>query len=89
MQKPMLTKITRQEIPIEQRMNDIMQTIKQTKKQVRFDELPIPNKEYVVVTFLAVLELMKRREISVIQEDNFADIFVSATVEGVGDNGHR
>ncbi len=89
-QKPMLTKITRQEIPIEQRMNDIMQTIKQTKKQVRFDELfPIPNKEYVVVTFLAVLELMKRREISVIQEDNFADIFVSATVEGVGDNGHR
>jgi segregation and condensation protein A len=90
LQKPMLTKITRQEIPIEQRMNDIMHTLKKTTKRMRFDELfPISNKEYVVVTFLAVLELMKRREISVIQEDNFADIFVSAAVEGVDDNGHH
>lgn len=89
LQKPMLTKITRQEIPIEQRMNDIMHKLKKTTHRMRFDDLfPVSNKEYIVVTFLAVLELMKRREITVIQEDNFADIFVSA-VEGVDGNGYH
>jgi segregation and condensation protein A len=89
LQKPMLTKITRQEIPIEQRMTEIMHNLKKTTRRVRFEELfPISNKEYIVVTFLAVLELMKRREITVIQEGNFADIFVSA-MGGADDSGNR
>lgn len=89
LQKPMLTKIARQEIPIEQRMTEIMDHLQKTTRRVRFEDLfPIPKKEYIVVTFLAVLELMKRREISVIQEGNFADIFVSA-VRGADDSGNR
>ncbi|MBB6444753.1 segregation/condensation protein A [Bacillus benzoevorans] len=89
LQKPMLTKIARQEIPIEQRMTEIMVNLKKTTRRVRFEDLfPIPNKEYIVVTFLAVLELMKRREITVIQEGNFADIFVSA-MGGADNSGNR
>ena len=36
----------------------------------------IPAKEHIVVTFLAILELIKRKEIDVEQHENFGDIFV-------------
>ncbi len=79
LQKPLLTKITRQEIPIEQRMKEIISDLRNTKGRIRFDDLfPIPHKEHIVVTFLAVLELMKLNEIVVEQENNFAEIFVEA-----------
>jgi segregation and condensation protein A len=89
LQKPLLTKITRQEIPIQQRMKEIISELKKTKKRRRFYDLfPNPNKGHIVVTFLAVLELMKRNEITVEQEQNFSEIFVSV-MEGVDDNGNR
>jgi segregation and condensation protein A len=82
LQRPLLTKITRQEISIEARMNEIIYDLKQTKTPKNFFDLfPVPQKEHIVVTFLAVLELMKRNDIAVEQEKNFADIFVCA-VEG-------
>ena len=85
LQKPLLTKITRQEIPIEQRMKEIITDLKNNQKAekaflIYFLYL---NKEHIVVTFLAVLELMKQNEILVEQDTNFAEIFVSA-VEGEG-----
>jgi segregation and condensation protein A len=42
----------------------------------------IAAKEHIVVTFLAVLELIKRKEIDVEQHENFGDIFVHAVKEG-------
>lgn len=79
LQKPLLTKITRQEIPIEQRMKEIIVGLKKTKSRTSFFDLfPVPVKEHIVVTFLAVLELMKQNEILVEQDTNFAEIFVSA-----------
>ena len=79
LQKPLLTKITRQEIPIEQRMKEIIFDLKKTKSRTNFFDLfPVPVKEHIVVTFLAVLELMKQNEILVEQDTNFAEIFVSA-----------
>ena len=79
LQKPLLTKITRQEIPIEQRMKEIIFDLKKTKSRTRFFDLfSVPNKGHIVVTFLAVLELMKQNEILVEQDTNFAEIFVSA-----------
>jgi segregation and condensation protein A len=79
LQKPLLTKITRQEIPIEQRMKEIVFDLKKTKSRTNFFDLfPVPVKEHIVVTFLAVLELMKQNEILVEQDTNFAEIFVSA-----------
>lgn len=80
LQKPLLTKIARQEISIEKRMDEIILDLRKSKNKKRFYDLfPIPLKEHIVVTFLAVLELMKQNEILVEQEKNFAEIFVSAT----------
>lgn len=77
LQRPLPTKISRQEIPIEQRMDEIIQELKNKKGRRSFYDLfPIPEKDHIVITFLAVLELMKRREIIVEQESNFAEIFV-------------
>ena len=39
-----------------------------------FELFPIVTKEYIVATFLAILEMAKNREIRIIQEDNFDDI---------------
>ncbi|MDM5331168.1 segregation/condensation protein A [Neobacillus sp. CF12] len=83
LQLPMATKIARQEISIETRMTEIMIELKHVKGRKNFNELfTIPAKEHIVVTFLAVLELIKRKEIDVEQDENFGDIFVHAVVEG-------
>jgi segregation and condensation protein A len=83
LQRPLSTKIARQEVSIENRMNEILVEIKRFKGRKSFFELfPFSNKEHVVVSFLAILELMKRKEIQIEQENNFAEIFVMA-IEGV------
>ncbi|TRZ37691.1 segregation/condensation protein A [Niallia circulans] len=77
LQAPLATKITRQEIPIESRMEEILRFIKSKRGRIHFEELfPVHDKTHIVVTFLAVLELMKRQTLFVEQEHNFADIFV-------------
>jgi segregation and condensation protein A len=78
MKKPLKTKITRQEIPIEQRMEEILYELKSFQGKKRFYDLfPSREREYVVVTFLAVLELMKHNQIKVEQQDNFKELYVS------------
>ncbi|MCZ0754573.1 segregation/condensation protein A [Anoxybacillus sp. J5B_2022] len=77
LQKPLHTKIARQEIPIERRMEEILTELRKTKKRKNFFDLfPYYDREYVVVTFLALLELMKKNLVTIEQERNFADIFV-------------
>ncbi|MFT8321491.1 MAG: segregation/condensation protein A [Bacillus sp. (in: firmicutes)] len=77
LQAPLSTKITRQEIPIESRMGEILQIVRNRKGKISFEELfPIHDKTHIVVTFLAILELMKRQQVFVEQEQNFANIFV-------------
>lgn len=77
LQKPLSTRITRQEIPIETRMNEIMKDLKNTRGKRHFNDLfPSNNKEYLVVTFLAILELMKKQYIFIEQERNFSDIYI-------------
>lgn len=78
-QKPLHTKITRQDIPIEKRMEEILTEISGTRgKRNFFDLFPYEQKEHIVVTFLAILELMKKNLIHIEQEDNFADLFISS-----------
>lgn len=89
LQRPMATKIARQEISIEKRMKEIMGEFTVITKRISFFELfPIYAREHIVVTFLAVLELMKRNEIMAEQEDNFGEIFVMAVREGAEAVGH-
>ncbi|WP_281397307.1 segregation/condensation protein A [Heyndrickxia vini] len=78
LQKPLSTKITRQEISIESRMEEILKDLTIEKGKQNFNSLfPVPEKNHVVITFLAILELMKRNEIYVEQDGNFKDIFVA------------
>lgn len=83
LQRPMATKIARQEISIEARMTEIMNELRHINGRKNFNDLfTIAAKEHIVVTFLAVLELIKRKEIDVEQHENFGDIFVHAVKEG-------
>ncbi|MGE8204383.1 segregation/condensation protein A [Heyndrickxia sp. NPDC080065] len=78
LQKPLSTKITRQEISIESRMEEILNTLTVESGKRNFLSLfPVLEKKHIVVTFLAVLELMKRNEVYVEQEGNFEEIFVA------------
>jgi segregation and condensation protein A len=79
LQKPVTAKVARQEIPIEKRMDEILVQLQRAKVKTSFYDLfPSDEKEHLVVSFLAVLELMKRKQIELNQEHNFAEIFVSA-----------
>lgn len=83
LQKPMATKIARQEISIEKRMVEILDELRKLKGRKNFNDLfPYQAKDHIVVTFLAILELIKRKEIDVEQQENFGDIFIEAVKEG-------
>jgi segregation and condensation protein A len=72
--KPLNTKVTVNEISVSSRRHDIKNILK-TKKRVSFFELfPVVSKEYVVATFLAILEMCKNNEITIVQNDTFDDI---------------
>jgi len=74
--KPLNTKIATKEYSISIRSTEIKKLIK-TKKRVSFEELfEIPTKDFVVITFLAVLNLAKERQIKIEQENNFSDIYL-------------
>ena len=74
--KPLNTKITKKEISIEDRKKDI-RNILTNKGKVNFLELfEEPTKEYIVVTFVSILDMSKNDEINIIQEDNFKPIMI-------------
>lgn len=59
--KPVTARVTRQEIPIEQRMADILKQLEiKGGRQSFYDLFADEEREIMVVTFLAVLELMKK-----------------------------
>ena len=59
LQKPLNTKIARQEISIETRMEEILNELKNTNGEINFYHLfPKPIRSHIVVTFLAILELI-------------------------------
>ena len=76
--KPLNTKITKKEYSVDIRCNEIRKKIKLQGK-IKFEELfDIISKEYVVVTFLAVLSMAKKQEITINQEKNFDGIIIKA-----------
>lgn len=78
LQKPLNTKIARQEISIEKRMEEVEQLLRETDQWVLFDDLfPYAYKEHIVITFLAILELLKQNRILLRQDGNFADIWLT------------
>ena len=76
-EKPISTKITKKEISVTDRTRDIRNILNKKKKVSFFDLFEIKTKEYVVVTFLSILEMAKLGEINIIQENNFNNIVIS------------
>ncbi len=74
LEQPLNTKVTQKEMSVEERTVSIRNILKK-KKKVNFLELfDVLNKEYVVVTFLAILEMAKKNELKISQETEYGDI---------------
>lgn len=78
--KPLSTTITKKELSVEERSKSI-RTMLKSKKKLNFLELfDKISKEYVIVTFLSLLEMSKDHEILITQEDNFSNIFIESMI---------
>lgn len=76
--KPLNTKITKKEYSVTVRSQEIRNVLKK-KKKVNFEELfDVYSKDYVVVTFLSILDLARKQELKIVQEDNFDNIMIMA-----------
>ena len=81
LEQPLNTKVTRKEMSVEERSVSIRNILK-SKKKVNFLELfDVLNKEYVVVTFLAILEMARKNEIKISQEEKYGNIVCEANYE--------
>ena len=74
LEKPLSTTVTKKEITVEERRKSIRNILKEKKKVDFFELFEEYTKEYIVVTFLAVLEMAKKQELIIYQENNFDNI---------------
>ncbi len=74
--KPLKTKVTVNEISVSSRRHDIKSLLRKKKKISFFELFPVVSKEYVVATFLAILEMAKSGELTITQSNAFDDIIV-------------
>ena len=81
LEEPLTTKVTKKEMSVEERTVSIRNILKK-KNKVNFLELfDVLNKEYVVVTFLAILEMAKKNEIKISQDSKYGDIICEVNNE--------
>jgi segregation and condensation protein A len=73
-----LTKVAREEISVSARINEIEQQLFKEKKLVfsKLLGLKVRTKEWIITTFLALLELMKAKQIVCYQGELFGEIFI-------------
>lgn len=74
--KPLNTKITKKELSVEKRIKEVRSILKEKKKVNFFELFDIINKDYLIVTFLSVLEMSKNKEVTIKQEKQFEDILI-------------
>ena len=76
LEKPLQTTVTKKEITVEERRKSIRDILTK-RKRVDFLELfEVVTKEYIVVTFLAILEMAKKQELLIKQESDFSQIMI-------------
>lgn len=74
MEKPITTKVATKEYSIKKRTSEIRGLLT-IRKQVKFRELfDNFNKDYVIVTFLSILDMAKNKELTINQSNNFEEI---------------
>ncbi len=76
--KPLSTKITKREMSVERRTFEIRNILREKKSVDFFELFPIVSREYIVVTFLSILEMTKNKEVNIKQESNFSNIIIEA-----------
>jgi len=74
-EEPLSTKITTKEISLEERTQTIKSILKERKRVEFFELFDNISKPYVVITFLSILEMAKKNELIIVQENNFAKIY--------------
>lgn len=86
LKKPLATSIARQEISVKEQMRSVVNVLKQAGGKLMFSQLfKYEDKPMLVLTFLTLLELMKRQVVFVEQEKNFDDLSVLLKKEEIGD----
>lgn len=78
LEKPVNTKITRRELSVEDKIKSIKDKLKTVKKVNFIDLFESATKDHIIVTFLAILQMGKNKEVSIYQENNFENIFIEA-----------
>lgn len=75
--KPLESRITRADIPIEQRMDEVLKIVKKAKAGISFDQLfTYKSRSHIVITFIALLELMKNNTVYCQQEKHFELLYI-------------
>lgn len=75
--RPLETKVKQIDIPIEERMDQVLKKVKLSTEAVSFEDLFVyPTKTHVVVTFIAILELLKSNQIYCKQSSHFDTLFI-------------
>ncbi len=75
--KPIATKITKRELSVTEKVLKIRKLLKQ-KKKINFEELfEVSTKEEIIISFLSILEMVKKDEVILSQDDNFKQIVIS------------
>lgn len=75
--RPIATKITKKELSVTEKVNKI-KNILRNKKKINFEDIfEVSTKEEVIISFLSVLEMVKKDEILLTQEGNFKKIVIS------------
>ena len=80
-EKPLNTVVTKKEYSVHKRNIEIMNKLKEYK-QVKFEDLfETFTKDYIVVTFLSILELAKKGQLEIKQSTNLDTIIINAKGE--------
>jgi segregation and condensation protein A len=74
--RPLNTTITHKEYSVFERSQEIKDLLKLRKKVNFVDLFTVTTKEYIIVTFLAILDLARRNSITIKQDNNFTDIYL-------------
>lgn len=80
-EKPLSAKIVNKEYSVDVRNKEIKDLLKIKKRVSFYDLFEINTKDYIVVTFLSILDLAKKQEIEIVQEKNFNDIVLTIKEE--------
>ena len=74
--KPLNTKIASREYSVDKRNVEIKGILKKKKRVEFFELFDKLEKDYIVVTFLSILDLAKKQELEIVQDKNFNNIIL-------------